>query len=309
MTYWLHRCKHEGGWDLLDNEKRLTIGFSDCANDADMLEAIQKKAGDKFDEIYKTIYGGEIWRSRWSLWYFTCEMKADDFVVIPRAYGFTVCRLKGTVKPSLLKNERDIGFEWEVDIIADNCSPRESYATTGLLSRMKSLNTTLNINDLSKDVDIALERYRSNRPFSLPAELAKKCHELLDVFGSPDHFERLLCDYFTRLGGNSEILAKNYAGKVGDCDVTAVFPALHLTISVQAKKHWGQTGDWAIRQILDYANSRESIEPNWTYVNWVVSFADDFSEEAKNQAAKYGVILLNGIDFCHMLVANGVGLA
>ena len=208
-----------------------------------------------------------------------------------------------------MKNERDIGFEWEVDIIADNCSPSESYATTGLLSRMKSLNTTLNINDLSKDVDIALERYRSNRPFSLPAEFAKKCHELLDVFGSPDHFERLLCDYFTRLGGNSEILAKNYAGKVGDCDVTAVFPALHLTISVQAKKHWGQTGDWAIRQILDYANSRESIEPNWTYVNWVVSFADDFSEEAKNQAAKYGVILLNGIDFCHMLVANGVGLA
>ncbi|MGN0867176.1 MAG: restriction endonuclease [Oligosphaeraceae bacterium] len=114
---------------------------------------------------------------------------------------------------------------------------------------------------------------------------------------------------FQNIGENAEILAKNYSGKVGDCDVSAVFPALRLTISVQVKKHWGQTGDGAVQQILDYANSRENSEANWTYVNWVVSFADDFSEEAKTRALEQGIILLKGVDFCQMLVANGIGFA
>jgi len=122
------------------------------------------------------------------------------------------------------------------------CSPREAYASAGLLSRMKCFQTTLNISDLKEDVDNAIERYKSNKPFSLSDDLAKKCHEILDINGSPDHFERLLCDYFTKLGARSEILSKNYSNKVGDCDISATFPNLRLTISVQAKKHWGITG-------------------------------------------------------------------
>ena len=34
MSYWMHRVeKHYNGLDILFQEKRLTIGFSDCAKD------------------------------------------------------------------------------------------------------------------------------------------------------------------------------------------------------------------------------------------------------------------------------------
>lgn len=310
MQYWIHRCKYQGGFEFFDKENRLTIGFSDCANDEDMLDAIRKNDGDQFDTVYREIYKGEIWRSRYSLWYFTCVMKENDIVVIPRDGGFSVCKLIGNVSISNLKDERDIGFEWRVEKIVPFCGPRESYATTGMLSRMKIFQTTACINDLKDDVESAISRFKEKKPFSLSAELSQKCYDLLDKHGSPEHLERLLANYFTSLGCTTSILPKNYSDKIGDCDVSAVFPALHLTISVQVKKHWGETGDWAVKQISEYAQhlkrDEEVKDSNWAYMNWVVSFARDFSDDAKELARKNGVILINGDDFCRMLIAGGL---
>lgn len=309
MNYWIHRCAHMGGHEILDKEHRLTIGFSDCANSAEMIAAVAKRDGKAFDTIYESVYGGDIWRARWSLWYFTCEMESGDIVVVPREGGFSVCKLNGAPLLSKRRNDADIGWEWEVEILIQYCAPRDAYATTALLSRMKCRQTTINVNDLKEDVEVALLRYREEKPFSLPTELAAKCHELLDSNGSPDHFERLLLDYFIRLGAKAEILPKNYGRKVGDCDVSAVFPALKLTISVQAKKHWGKTDEDAIIQIAEYAKASRGTtdDPNWAYVNWVVSFADDFTEKAKERARAEEVVLINGKDFCEMIVSNGVG--
>ena len=308
MNYWIHRCAYMGGHEILDNEHRLTIGFSDCANNPKMVAAVEKRDGKAFDAIYESVYGGNIWRARWSLWYFTCEMEAGDIVVVPRDGGFSVCKLKGVPILSGRRNDADIGWEWNVQPLVKYCTPREAYATTALLSRMKCRQTTININGLGEDVEMSLRRYRGKKPFSLPAELSAKCHELLDSNGSPDHFERLLLDYFQRLGAKAEILPKNYNGKIGDCDVSAVFPALRLTISVQAKKHWGRTDENAIAQIAKYAvpNHEKTDDPNWTYASWVVSFADDFTEKAKALAKAEGVVLVNGRDFCEMLIANGI---
>lgn len=298
-----------GGHEILDKEHRLTIGFSDCAKSSEMVRAVENKDGNAFDSIYKSVYGGDIWRARWSLWYFTCEMKADDVVIVPRNGGFSICRLKGAPLVSDRKNDIDIGWEWDVELLVPCCTPREAYATAALLSRMKCRQTTININGLGEDVDAALRRFREAKPFSFTSELAEKCHELLDTNGSPDHFERLLLDYFSRLGGRAEILAKNYNDKVGDCDVSAVFPSLRLTISVQAKKHRDRTGHEAVRQIAEYgkANKDATDDPNWTYINWVVSLANDFTDAARELAKKEGVILINGKDFCEMIVANGIG--
>lgn len=311
MQYWLHRCEnHYSGIGILDNEHRLTIGFSDCANSDEMTDVILKKDGRAFDKLYKSIYGGEIWRARWSLWYFTCDMIAGDIVVVPRYDGFTVCKLRGNLLRSERRNTADIGWEWDVELLVPKCTPREAYATAALLSRMKCRQTTLNIGDLASDIEKAIQRFREHKPFSLPSELADKCRDLLAEDGSPDHFERLLRDYFDRLGATVEILSKNYGGKVGDCDVSATFPALKLTISVQAKFHSGTTGDWAVQQIAEYAkdNQKKSGDSNWTYANWVVSFGDDFTEETKAKAQQENVVLINGREFCGMLVANGLGL-
>lgn len=305
MNYWLHRCAHEGGWDILDGEHRLTIGFSKCANTPEMVEVIRRKEDERFDEEYAKVYGGEVWRGRWFLWYFTREMKAGDIVIVPRVGGFDVCQLKGDPIVSSRKNDCDIGWEWNIDILA-NCYPREAYAKTGLLSRMKCQQTTLNIGGLANEIETAIRLCREQRPFSLLGGLTKSCHKLLDDFGSPDHFEKLVRDYFSRLGAHAEILPKNGLGKVGDCDVEAVFPALRLTISVQAKKHWGSTDEWAVTQIADYSKARDE-EDNWSYVRWVISFADDFTVEAKRKAKEEKVVLLNGNDFCQMLISNGLG--
>ena len=309
MNYWIHRCAYMGGYDILDNEHRLTIGFSDCAMSIDMVTAVKKRDGDVFDKIYELIYSGGIRRTRWSLWYFTCEMAEGDIVVVPRQGGFSVCRLKGRPFVSERRKDKDIGWEWEIEPIIPYCSPRESFAPTSLLSRMKCRQTTLNIGDLGRDVECAIERFQSERPFTLNRELTERCHQLLDANGSPDHFEKLLLDYFIRLGASAEILPKNYSGKAGDCDVSAVFSALKLTISVQAKKHWGKTDDGAILQIVEYSKLSKdlSADVNWAYINWVVSFADEFTDKAKEIAKAEGVILINGREFCEMMVSNGIG--
>lgn len=308
-NYWLHRCEnHENGLKILDQEKRLTIGFAGCANEPEMVSAIQQKKGNLFDQLYEEAYGGEIWRSRWNLWRFACEMTKEDIVVVPRSGGFSICQLKNGPLVSPRRTQCDIGFEWEVELLTTVLSPRESYAPAGLLSRMKCRQTTLGINDLADEVEIALERYRTQKPFSLPNELAEQCYNTLNNNGSPDHLEQLVQDYFVRLGAKAEILPKNYLGKEGDCDVSAVFPALHLTISVQIKKHEGVTGREAVDQITAYTKTNDLAETNWTYVGWVISLAEDFSDEAKEAAKGNGIILLNGRDFCSMLVANGLGV-
>lgn len=307
-NYWLHRCAYEGGHEILDAEHRLTIGFSDCAKDQGMVDSINSRSGQAFDENYKRVYGGDIWRARYSLWYFTCEMAAGDIIVVPRSGGFTICRLKDACVPSQRRNEADIGWEWPVEILADMCTPRDAYASTGLLSRMKCRQTTLNIGNLAEDVDLALMRFQNKNPFTLFGELAEKCHEALQKSGAPDHFESLVLDYLTRQGAEAQILSKNYSDKgEGDCDVSAVFRPLRLTISVQCKKHVGETNEFAVQQIVDYANRFKDSDDNWTYVNWVVSFADDFTKKAKDLAAENGVILINGQEFCKMLIANGIG--
>lgn len=308
MNYWMHRCRYEGGFDILDKEHRLTIGYSDCAKDAAMVKAVIEKDGVAFDAAYRKVYNGDYWRGRWSLWYFGCEFNAGDIVVVPRDGGFVICRLKGQFIVSTRKTSADIGFEWDVEILASSCAPRDAYASAALLSRLKCRQTTVNILDLRDDVEEALTRSRENKPFFLTGEMAKKCHEVLTKQVSPYQLECMVRDYFIQNGGSADVLAKNYTDKKGDCDVVADFPSLRLTIFVQVKRHYGVTDDWSVRQIIDYSKSRsETTEDNWSYVNWVVTLATDFSAEAKALAKAHGVVLINGEQFSRMLVSKGLG--
>ncbi len=156
-----------------------------------------------------------------------------------------------------------------------------------------------------QDVVEARKRYRENNPFSMAQEMAKKCHDVLDQQVSPYQFECMIRDYFVRNGASAEVLSRNYSDKKGDCDVEADFPSLRLAISVQVKKHVGETDDWAVRQIVDYDKSRCKNE-DWTYANWVVTLASDFTAEAKALARERGVVLINGEQCCRMLLSKAL---
>ena len=311
MHYWMHHCSHQGGYDILETEGRLTIGFSDCASDPVMFEIVKSKNRTAFEQAYKSFYGGKRWRERWTLWNFVCEMRDGVIVVVLHSESIDIVRLKGRPFDSERPWENDIGWEWKVEQIACAAAPCDKYVSASLLSLMKCRLPIFKIDDFAGDVYDIVDKLCEANTLAASSELSTLCRKWVDTIYESSHFGRLLRNYFTRLGGSVAVISKNDSNWVGDCDIEAVFPALRLTISVQAKKHWGETDDWAIRQIADYAKSRHNggeTEDNWTYVLWVVSFADDFTDNAKKMAKDEGVILINGTDFCKMLVADGLGI-
>ena len=304
--YWMHRVSHEGGLKILAEEKRITVGFSDVAASSDACNAIGQKNYNAFCSAYTAIYKGAIERCKNGLWRFVVEMKTGDIVIVPKPYGFFICKVTGDAvvcqRPGL-----DLGWEREIDILAD-CSPREDYAQSGLLSRMKCQQTNLCIDDIASEVDEALDRKIKNTPFDIIGDVGKALRKELEKHCSPENFERRVASYFKALGAQATVLSKNYSDKQGDCDVEAIFPALRLTVSVQCKKHFGTTDDWAVRQISDYADKRVQMQEddNWTHAFWVVTLADGFTPAAQALAKEKKVTLINGEEFCRMMLAVGI---
>ena len=304
--YWLHRVSYEGGLEILERENRLTIGFSAVAKSVEACEAMDKRNYAEFCKAYTAIYKGAIERNKNGLWRFVTEMAVGDIVVVPFRYGFSICCVSGDAIVCNRGN-RDLGWEREVKTLA-KCSPREDYACSGLLSRMKCQQTNLCINDLSDEVDDALRRKQGNEPLRLLEPMSEQLLEKLKTSVSPSGFERFVASYFKSLGAQAIVLTKNVSDKHGDCDVEAVFPSIRLTVCVQCKHHVGTTDDWAVRQISDYAENRgkKGAEDNWTYAYWVVSLADKYNDDAYRLARENGVTLINGMDFCRMCLNAGI---
>ena len=181
-------------------------------------------------------------------------------VVVPCPWGFYICKIAGrAVKCD--RGELDLGWEREVELVGNLRTPRESFARSGLLSRMKCRQTNLCIDDLKDDVDLAC----TCEPLDLIRDMADPLLKALRGQGRPEGLEEQVASVFETMGAEVEILPKNYAGKKGDCDVEATFSSLCLVISIQCKKHEGTTGDWGVQQIEEYANSkRDTKKSGWT---------------------------------------------
>ena len=303
--YWMHRVSYMGGLDILKSESKLTIGFSDVRADSAACEAIENRNKEEFFRHYNRIYEGGIPRLKNGLWRFLVEMSIDDVVIVPCPWGFYICRVKSDAVATT-REGLDLGWEREVEIVSgERCQPREDHARSALLSRMKCQQTNLAIDDLSDEVELAIERRMMNNPFNFSKELAGKCLELLHDNKGSDYLECLVQTYFQKLGAETEILPKNYSGKIGDCDVRAVFEHLNLTIFVQCKKHTGTTGDWSVQQIAEYAKNVQNGQSTNLCQSWVISTADGFTPEAEEAAKKNGVVLMNGLEFCRRAVNVG----
>lgn len=334
MNYWLHRISHhaELSYPLLD-KGYLSIGFSDFSNKEFLSQALQ---GNKsyFDQQFQD-YWGYIPRMRQNLWRFF-QFQKGDLVLIPGQGNFTVCEIiddsplliqelhldllttwdgrpvdsDGTLLYSNQGVRFDLGFLRKVKIL-HNSIPRDKFAGAVLTARMKIRQTNASINDLKVQVDRAIQFFLENKPIDLHATLLEKTHELvltsIKQELNPQKFELLIAAFFKKTGANTvTIPSKNAKDKEGNADIVAVFESLKLIIYTRAKFQQGAINETGIQQILEYKNSKDSLDDGYTKISWAITTTDSFSDMAQKIAQQNQIQLINGKEFSSMLLNSGI---
>lgn len=331
--YYIHRISGgENAWQLghglLNDCNLLSIGWSYFST--------KEKLSIILVEGVDAIYNREGWpltRNRWNLWRFVKQMKKGDYVVVPGWKHFSIYEIvsdevlcnsqldkeylaqKGYSIPDnhyILNQEKksiDLGFYREVKPVKVNL-PREGYALQALASRMKIRQTNALLpSEIAKEVDEAL---KAEAPFNLKEAILEVATEpvLAQIrrIADCDKFENLVEWYLKRIGANEVITpAKNSSTtEEGDADKVAIFNHLKLQIQVQVKKHDGVTNNWAVEQIANYNENKEVTDDISAVIMWVISSADNFTDDAKQIAAQKEIRLINGADFARMIIETGV---
>ena len=338
--YWLHRVSHLANvsYPLLENGY-LSIGFSDFCTE-DFLNGVRTENGWSYMEDAMRREWGNLPRIRFFLWRFLAEMKKGDWVIVPSWGTFSIFEIKDDcailasdpnvklpncdwsgkalcrdLDTNLIKLEEekdclDIGFLRSVSVVELDI-PRGDFADSALTSRMKYQGTNADISDLEQSIHRALSNYKSGKPINLKAEIIEKS---IDAWESaiqcnlnPTKYEKLVKWYFERVGASEVIIPpKNYEGKQGDVDVRAVFEKIRTIINVQVKFYSGETSTWAIEQIRDFSESKESSYDGYIHQFWVISSSDSFSVESENLAKENNILLVRGREFVKMLFDVGL---
>lgn len=335
-NYWLHRISHESGLSnvLLEQRNELSIGFSDFSDDKSLNRILSNP--DEIDAVVQEGWGG-LSRSRFSLRYFLCDMKQGDYVLIPSSYTFSVYEIVGDKpfsneslrtndlcdvwgnfvslnKDGYLQSEDkdnrivDLGFYWKVKPVEVNI-PRSEYADQALISRMKARQTTLNINDLEKNILESIEMFKKKSPINLHnlviENIANQLLSLIQKKIDADKFEHLVEWYMKRIGANDTTIPAKNNSEEGDADVIAYFEPIKTAILIQVKKHVSITNDWAADQIISYKKNNKGLV-DYSKLFWIISTCDDFTKETKEKAESENVRLINGRTFAEMLLDAGL---
>ncbi len=77
---------------------------------------------------------------------------------------------------------------------------------------------------------------------------------------------------------------------------------------VQAKRNDGETDEWAVEQIKQYAADKSAIgsDEEFRRLAWVVSTAEKFSRACRELARQSQVRLVDGNEFARMLLDTGI---
>jgi len=329
-NYYLHRISY--CWDVskvLLDDGYLTIGWQKFY-DSSLIEDIRNEGEHGFNKCMNKLK--ETSRSRWNLWYFI-NMEKGDTVVIPLdERKFAIAEIEEVARPinelpvkeitSLTKRcvkleENGLRYADSKEIIdlgffikIKNIKPvSRNWAQTDLQSRMKMRQSTGNINKLQKAVE---EARVATGPVNLHDKIVestvREIEEIIEKYVNPDQFEVLVKWYLERIGATRVWNpSKNEPNKHdgADADVIAEFDALGIVIYVQAKKHEGETDDWAVEQIAMYKEQMGTVN-GITYVPWVVSTAERYSDTALTKATEAKVRLIDGRQFATMLLETGI---
>lgn len=338
MKYWLHRIT--GGENampvadsLLFKQGFLSIGWSDFSTDS-FVEKVKCPGGWDYMETEMREAGYGTPRNRYNLWRFIREMKPEDIIIVPTSYEFSVFKITDEkvytnesmdfsncygwygenieMKEGYLFSSRghgiDLGFYRKVEKVESHL-PRHLFADQALTSRMKVRQTNVEITDLKESVDNALVAFRENKPLRLKEQIIEdsvpKLLETVRKITDDRKFEDLVEWYLKALGAKVETPSKNETPtEEGDADKVGYFDNIRTAIMVQAKKHSGTTNAWAIEQIKAYRSNHQYGE--YFTQMWVISTCDMFSERAMKEAESAGVRLIDGKEFCRMILDAGL---
>ena len=329
----------------INGDKYISLGWSFFTNTNIMESARKNDNYVSFEKSYDFVRQHK-YRSRWNMWYFA-QFAKDDIIIIPLfEKKFAICRVleqaksiktisnnsfisywsKKTVCWDDSKNrficndtEVDLGFVVKVEVLYDDI-PRSDYANSDLTSRLKMRQTNGCIDDLKETVEQTIKAFECKKPINFYnnsiEELSTKLLERIRNDLNPDKFELLVKKYMERLGAIVNTPSKNEVGKedYADADVIAYFDTINVAVLIQAKHHEKATDDWAIKQISKYKDQLESPDyklddgmEGYTYICWVISTCDNYTEEAEEQAKAINVKLINGQDFAKMIIQQGLG--
>ena len=337
-NYWLHRIT--GGDNamklshpLLFDHNILSIGWSYLAAEVPtFLTDIKNGEWEAFESYFE----GQP-RNRYSLWRFLVEMRKGDIVVVPTWGEFSIYEITDDeilsikdLNPSYLKawyeeiitvdsegylsdsnNVRlDLGFFRRVTPIVLHLS-RQEYATQMLYSRMKVFQTNVSLYGLKEDVKEACARKKQHTPINLYEELQnatiEEAKHVISKYIKDKQYEKLVEKYLMAIGAEVEDTSYDKTlNEEGDADRVATFHHLKLKIRVQVKKHGTstQTGVHSVNQIEQYAEHHP--EEDYFTQNWVISNADEFTEEAYRDAKQHDIRLINGTEFARMILDVGL---
>ena len=331
VNYYMHRISHEGdvARKLLD-DGYLSIGYGLAGDSSDVAFA---KTNDPnayytFEAELERLFGHRF-RSRRVLYRFIAEMSPGDIVLVPGWKSFGVFRVAGApiarkdFPPEVVATvkDRDIGFVLPVtEVQMGSANVGKEFASDVLVRKFKYPGAGLDLTDIGEEIESALTRFRENKPVVVTDELIGAIAEsALQHFRrtiTPAQFEDLLRNYFDRLGATDVAIPTKrdkhgLDAKKGDVDVIARFAPLRTVFYVQAKKHDGISGDWAVTQIADFAEGQAERNEGETYavVKWAITTANEFDANAIEAAEKNGVVLVTGPEFMRMLLQVGVGFA
>lgn len=345
--YYLHRISHEANvsYTLMRNGY-LTLGWGEFS-ETDILDTVRNDDRNEFDKLF-TDKGFKLSKSRWSMWIFG-KMNVGDLVVVPLYDGlFSVFEVEEQAQSIQTLEDKIKTFKgewnnhkyiWDNHRICDSddnsrivdlgfCikvkpkiigKPRD-HATSPLISRMKIRNTNANITDIKDSVDMVIDK--KEEAVSLYQVTMDKLENTLlndiqNIIGDRE-FEQLIRWYLVKCGATfTKIPAKNEAGKEdgADADIVAEFENLKYIVYIQAKHHKKETSSWAVKQIKRYKEQMSDDNSEYTYASWVITSAEEFSKEAKAEAADEGnedkgrknkVRLIDGKEFARMLLDIGL---
>jgi predicted Mrr-cat superfamily restriction endonuclease len=337
MSIWLHRISHhaEVSYPLLEHGL-LSIGFSDFSNPGFIKDICAENGWESFEKYIEDEWGFRP-RTRYNLWRFIAEMGKGDLILVPSWGTFSVYELTEDMAIPVSEIELseindwhgykiekkedgllygpseeliDLGFVRKVKVIKKDI-PRYEYADSALTSRMKILSTNADISDLQENIEKALDGFTKGQPLNIHSQIIIKTYQyILNTIRAeltPDKFEKLVKWYFERIGASDvNIPSKNESGKEGDADVVAVFEPLRIIIYTQVKFHEGETSSWSIEQIKNYKEQKDTMDDGYSKISWVISSADNFSQESYAYAKEARVQLVDGKQFTRMLLEAGI---